>query len=96
MAPASAIFSDDFSCGELRELDRGDTRLTIDAGTGGVAPPQREGPDSTAQTAFAFKDLASPLNTMCVSANVNLAPFSSTAPTLFRLRTGTNGAIAKV
>ena len=54
----SAIFADDFSSGNFSKWTAV-TRMTIDNGSGGVAPPSAMA-QTSAQTAFAFKNLATP------------------------------------
>ena len=90
----SAIFSDDFSTGNFAKWTSV-TRMTIDNGTGGVAPPSAQALTS-AQTGLAFKDLSGTFSQLCTSANVNVTSQDSNAATLFRLRTAANGAVAKV
>ncbi len=90
----SAIFADDFSSGDFSNWTTA-TRMTIDAGSGGVAPPSAMA-QTSAQTGFAFKNLATTYSSMCMSANVNVAARDATSTTLFRFRTAANGAIAKV
>ena len=48
------------------------TRLTIDNSKGGVAPPSALA-QTSAQTAFAFKNLAATYPSICMSARVNVA-----------------------
>ena len=93
-ATPPVVFSDDFSSGDFSNWT-GVTRLTIDNSTGGVAPPSARGAVS-AQTAFAYKTLSSPLNTICVSANVNVAVRDAGSTTLLMLRTPGNGPIVRV
>ena len=90
----SAIFSDDFSSGNFSKWT-GVTNLTIDNSKGGVAPPSALAQPS-AQTAFAFKNLAATYPSICMSANVNAAALDPSSTTLLRLRTAANGPIAKV
>ena len=92
--PPPVIFSDDFSSNDFTKWS-GSTRLTIDSGTFGVAPPSARGA-VTAQTAFAYKNLSGTFSTMCMSANVNAASFGANYPTLLKLRTAANGPIVRV
>ena len=94
VASASAIFSDNFSSGNFANWT-GVTGLTIDAGTGGVAPPSAKA-QTTAQTAFAYKNLSGTFSTICMSANVNATSLDANNPTLFMLRTAGNGPIVRV
>ena len=94
VASASAIFSDDFSSNDFSNWT-GFTRLTIDAGTFGVAPPSAKA-QTTAQTAFAYKNLSGTFSTICMSANVNATSLDPTSSTLLRLRTAGNGPIVRV
>ena len=104
MSPASAqitvsagvppIFSDDFTSGDFSSWTL-NTRLTIDAAIGSPAAPSARA-QVTAQSAFAYKDLASPVSQFCMSTNVNLAASGGTAIDIMRLRTAANGAIVKV
>jgi hypothetical protein len=91
-APA-AIFEDDFSGGDLSAWTSV-TRLTIDGAQGSPAAPSARA-NVTAQSAFAYRDLAGPVTgQVCMSLNVNLA--SGTGVDLFRLRSAGNGALIKV
>ena len=90
----SSIFADDFSSGGFSKWTTA-TRMTIDAGSGGVAPPSAMA-QTSAQTGFAFKNLATTYSSMCMSANVNVAARDAASTTLFRFRTAANGALAKV
>ena len=90
----SSIFADDFSSGGFSNWTTA-TRMTIDAGSGGVAPPSAMA-QTSAQTGFAFKNLATTYSSMCMSANVNVAARDAASTTLFRFRTAANGALAKV
>ena len=66
------------------------TNLTIDNSKGGVAPPSALA-QTSAQTAFAFKNLAATYPSICMSAKVNAATLDPSATTLLRLRTAANG-----
>jgi hypothetical protein len=93
VSSSSAIFTDDFSSGSFANWT-GATRLTIDASRGAVAVPSARG-NPSAQSAFAYKNLGTGLNSTCLSVNVNLATQTTTGVDLFRLRTATDGPIAK-
>jgi hypothetical protein len=69
------------------------TRVTIDNATGSPAAPSARAQGS-AQSAFAYHDLASTTMTACASVNVNVSVGAGID--LFRLRTAANGAIIKV
>jgi hypothetical protein len=87
-----AVFADDFAGGLTAWSTV--TRLSLDVASGsGSAPSARGNP--SAQSAFAYANLSTPLSTVCVSANMNITN-RTTALDLIRLRTATNGAIAKV
>jgi chitodextrinase len=94
VATASAVFSDDFASGDFSNWT-GVTRLTIDTGSGGVAPPSARLAVS-GQSAFAYKNLPSTLSSICTSVNVNAASLGPNSPTLLRLRTAANGPIVRV
>ena len=94
VAAASAIFSDGFASGDLSNWT-GSTRLTIDNSNGGVAPPSARA-QTTAQTAFAYKNLSGTLSTICMSASVNATSRDAVSTTLLRLRTAANGPIVRV
>src|SRR6185369_3131686 len=101
MSPASApiqvaslIFTDDFSSGDLSKWTSV-TRLTIDGAQGSPAAPSALG-NPVAQSAFANKDLAISYPSLCASVNINATSFGGNSVDLFRLRTGTGGAIVKV
>ncbi len=86
------IFSDDFTAGNFLNWTAF-TRVTIDNGIGSPAAPSARA-SATAQSAFAYRDLASTTSTACMSVNVNVS--SGNGFDLFRLRTAANGAIIKV
>jgi hypothetical protein len=92
--PGTGLFSDDFSSGTFSKWT-GVTRLTIDSSTGGVAPPSAKG-QTSAQTAYAFKNLSNTLSSICMSENVNVTSRDASATTLLRLRTAANGPITRV
>ena len=94
VASASAAFSDDFSSGTFSSWS-GVTRLTIDQGTGGAAPPSAKA-QTVSQSAFAFANLSTTVSTVCMSQNVNATSRDPSATTLLRLRTAANGPIARV
>ena len=94
VAATSAIFSDTFSSSDFSNWT-GVTRLTIDSGTGGAAPPSARA-QTTAQTAFAYKNLSGTFPSICMSANVNATSLGANNPTLLRLRTAGNGPIVRV
>jgi hypothetical protein len=88
------IFSDSFVTGDFSNWS-GVTRLTIDTGTGSGAPPSALA-QVTAQSAFAFKNLSNTFATICMSVNVQATSLGSGSPDLFRLRTASDGPIARV
>jgi hypothetical protein len=90
----SAVFADDFSSGNFSKWT-GVTNLTIDNTKGGVAPPSALAQPS-AQTAFAFENLAATYPSICMSANVNAATLDPSSTTLLKLRTAANGPITRV
>ncbi len=87
------IFADDFSSGTLANWT-GVTRLTIDAGQGGTAPPSARA-QVTGQSAFGFRTLAGTVSTVCMSMRVNVVA-SGGSRVLLRLRTAANGPISRV
>ena len=94
MSPTPPIFSDDFTSGNFTNWTL-NTRLTIDAVNGSPAAPSARA-QVTAQSAFAYKDLAQTYTQVCMSTNVNLAASGGTAIDIMRFRTAANGAIVKV
>jgi beta-propeller uncharacterized protein DUF5122 len=91
---AAAVFADDFSGGLVNWTPV--TRITQDVSIGSQAAPSAKG-SPVAQTAFAYRDLGTTLDTVCVSANVNVsARGAGVALDLIRLRTAANGPISKV
>jgi hypothetical protein len=88
----AALFTDDFS-GGLSNWNTV-TRITQDVSIGSSSAPSARG-NPTAQSAFAYANLAGTLNTACVSANINVSN-RTTALDLVRLRTAANGPISKV
>ena len=91
---SSAIFADDFSSGTLSGWT-GTTRLTVDGSMGGTAPPSVRAQVS-AQSAWGYKLLGSTYPTICMSARINATSLGSAALVLFKLRTATNGPVARV
>ncbi len=89
-----AIFSDDFSSGDLSNWTSF-TRITIDNTTGSPAAPSGRAA-VTNLSAFAYRDLASPVNQACFSLNVSLSNNTSNAVDLFRLRGTGNTAMIRV
>jgi hypothetical protein len=88
------IFADGFAGGNFSSWTA-NTRLTIDGSQGGAATPSaREA--STGQSAFAYRTLpGGPYFTICESSAVRVTSQGSAGIDLFRLRTASNGAIAK-
>jgi hypothetical protein len=91
---AGVIFSDGFDSGDFSAWTSS-TRFTIDATTGGAAPPSALA-SPTAQSAVLTKDLGADYGSICVSESVKLTTQNGAALDLFRLRTAANGGIAKV
>jgi hypothetical protein len=94
VATPSVIFSDSFASGNFSNWTSV-TRLTIDNGSGGVAPPSARAAVN-AQIAFAYKNLPSTLSAICMSTKVNVPSLDPSATTLLRLRTSANGPIVRV
>jgi hypothetical protein len=88
-----AAFADDFAGGLATWTTV--TRISVDVASGSAAAPSAQG-NPTAQSAFAYVDLASPLAAGCVSANVNVSARSGITLDLLRLRSAGGGALAKV
>jgi hypothetical protein len=88
----AATFADDFSAGLSAWTSV--TRITSDVGIGSAQPPSARG-NPTAQSAFAYVNLSSPLTTACVSTQVNITTRNGASLDLIRMRTATGGAIAK-
>jgi Glycosyl hydrolase family 26 len=92
--PPPSSFADDFSSGTLANWT-GVTRVTIDNASGGVAPPSARA-QVTNQSAWAYKTLAAPVGTVCMSMRVNVTNAGSGGLVLLRLRTSSNGPVARV
>jgi hypothetical protein len=90
---AGPIFADDFSTGNFSKWTSV-TRLTIDASRGDPSPPSARG-EVSAISGFASKTLGSTFGDACMSVRVNPSSLGSSAA-LLRLRTATNGPIARV
>ena len=84
-ASALTVFTDDFSSAGFTNWT-GVTGLTIDPGTGRVAPPSAKA-QAVAAPAFAYKLLPSTLDTVCMSMNVNATSLGAGSSVLLRLRT---------
>ena len=91
---SAAIFSDDFSSGDFANWTSV-TRLAIDPGAGSPSAPSARGQVS-AQSAFLTKTLPATYAQICVSMNVNAASFGGNSVVLLRLRTASNGPVARV
>jgi hypothetical protein len=94
MPGAPPIFSDDFTTGNFSSWTSA-TRLTIDTGQGAPSAPSARAQVSSL-SAFAYRDLATTYASACLSANVIATSFGGNAVDLFRLRTASNGPIARV
>ena len=93
VSAGQTLFADDFSSGGFGAWG-GVTNLSIDTGMGNAAPPSaRAQPVSV--PAFAYKVLPSTLSTVCMSMNVSAASLGS-GPVLLRLRTASDGPVARV
>ena len=93
-AASGAIFSDDFSSGDFANWTSV-TRVTIDPAAGSPSAPSARGQVS-AQSAFLTKTLPATYAQVCVSMNVNAASFGGNSVVLLRLRTASNGPVARV
>jgi len=71
------------------------TRMSIDGGTGGNAPPSAYA-SPVAQSATASKTLGADFPSICLSANVNVTNRGTASLDLLRLRTAGNGNIGRV
>ena len=91
---SAAIFSDDFSSGDFANWTSV-TGLTIDPGVGSPSAPSARGQVS-AQSAFLTKTLPATYAQICVSTSVNAASFGGNSVVLLRLRTASNGPVARV
>jgi hypothetical protein len=89
----SAIFVDDFSSGNFSRWTSA-TRLSIDNGTGNLAPPSALG-SPVAQTALAVKDLGATYGDLCVSFRVNITARTGSM-VLSRWRTAGSGPIVRL
>jgi hypothetical protein len=92
-APGTTVFSDDFSSGKFANWS-GVTRLTIDPGVGGDAPPSASA-NVSGQSAWAYRTLAATMSNACVSANVQVSNNGGNAVDLLRFRTSGNGPLIK-
>jgi hypothetical protein len=90
----SPIFRDRFDSGDFSRWTAV-TRLTIDATNGSGTPPSARG-NATAQSAFAYLDLATTIPSACFSTRLNAAALAGNSVDLMRLRTAGGGALAKV
>jgi hypothetical protein len=88
-----AIFADDFSSGTLAGWT-GSTRITIDAAQGSPAAPSARAQVSS-QSAWAYRSLGATYASACMSVRVNAASLGGNAVDLFRLRTASDGPIAR-
>jgi hypothetical protein len=88
------VFSDDFSTGNFSRWS-GVTNLSIDANTGGIAPPSARG-QVTGTRAWAYRTLSSTHADLCQAMRVNLASIGANSVDLLRLRTGSDGPVARV
>jgi hypothetical protein len=88
----AAIFSDDFSSGNLSAWTVV-MRMTIDASIGSPSAPSARA-QVTGQSAFAKKTLASPVSNPCLSARVNAANLGANSVIL--LRTLTSGGVGVI
>jgi hypothetical protein len=71
------------------------TRMTIDGGTGGTAPPSAFA-SPVGRSAVASKTLGTDFPSICLSASVNVTNRGTAALDLLRLRTAGNGNIGRV
>ena len=88
-----AVFSDSFATGNFSAWTA-NTRLTIDNALGGLSAPSAK-MSTTNQSASAYKELPATLQTVCMSANVNVTALNGNALDLLRLRSPGNGPSAK-
>jgi hypothetical protein len=93
-ASAATAFSDDFSSGNLANWT-GSAGMVIDTASGRVTPPSVRA-QPTGGPGYAYKVLPTTLSTVCLSMNVNAVALGTGAPVLLRLRTASNGPIARV
>ncbi len=93
VSSSTANFSDDFSSGSFSSWT-GVTRLTIDGTQGSAAAPSALG-NPAALSAYAYKNLGATYPSVCMSVNVNIASQANTAVDLLRLRTASDGPIAR-
>jgi hypothetical protein len=93
--PPPSVFADDFSSGGFGNWT-GMTRMTIDAGNGGLAAPSARAQVAN-QSAWAYKTLSAPVTgTVCMSLRANVSAAGATGLVLLRLRTATDGPVARV
>lgn len=93
VSSAGPIFGDDFSSGGFSDWTSV-TRLSIDGTRGSAAPPSALG-NPAGTSAFAYKNLGATYGSLCMSENVNIVSQSGTGVDLFRLRTASDGPIAR-
>ena len=70
-------------------------RVTVDAAQGAHSPPSARA-QANSSSAFAYRVLSATHPSACLSANVNATSFGGNAVDLFRLRTASDGPIARV
>jgi hypothetical protein len=92
--PVTSLFADDFSSGNLSSWTS-TARFSIDATTGSPsAPSARTSPVN--QTSYAEKMLGTTVPDACLSFAVNVAARNGNAVVLARLRTASDGPVARV
>ena len=92
-AAPQALFADGFGAGFANWTSV--TGLTVDAAQGAPAAPSARAAVVNAR-ASASKTLGSTSSVLCMSERVNLASIGTTTVSLLRLRTASDGAIARV
>ena len=92
--PPPSIFADDFSSGGFANWS-GAIGLSVDATSGGVAPPSARAQVNVAP-AWAYRVLDATFPSLCMSANINVTSQGGTFVALLRLRTAANGFIVRV
>jgi hypothetical protein len=90
----TVVFSDDFSTADFSRWS-GLTNLSIDATSGGTAPPSARA-QASATRARAYRLLGSTHTELCQTMRLNIASIGTNNVDMLRLRTATDGPIARV
>lgn len=92
MSGSTPVFSDTFAAGFGAWAST--TNLSLDATSGGAAPPSAKAQVS-GQKAFAIATFAQSFSSLCASEGINLASIGTTSVAVLKLRTGTT-SVARI